>query len=319
LLLDYLRSDGQLTAKDFRYVGCDGRGFDQDPGAGPEPGRPSIPFAFTDVLHSETWRALRSVADFEEPRTMFQPAGGMDRLPYAFARHLGPLIRYEHSVEKVRQSGTKVHIEYSTPSGRGTLAADYCICTIPLSVLRNVDLQVSTPFKLAINSASYDTAGKLGIQMGRRFWEEDHGIYGGHIYFDDQDIHTISLPSTGWLGKKGVVLGYYQFNAHAAKISALTLRERADCAVAAGQKIFPQYADHAESFFSIAWHRVQYSMGGWARWSAENRKSFYPLLCEPDGRLYLAGEHLSYLTGWQEGAIESAWLQLQKLHQRVHA
>ena len=26
-------------------------------------------------------------------------------------------------------------------------------------------------------------------------------------------------------------------------------------------------------------------------------------LLEPEGRLYLAGEHLSYLTGWQEGGI----------------
>ncbi|HEX5377364.1 MAG TPA: hypothetical protein VFW47_02260, partial [Phenylobacterium sp.] len=41
--------------------------------------------------------------------------------------------------------------------------------------------------------------------------------------------------------------------------------------------------------------------------------------CEPDGRLYLAGEHLSYLTGWQAGGIESAWQQIAKLHARVHA
>jgi monoamine oxidase len=203
-LLEYLRSDGQLTAKDFRYVGCDGRGFDTNPGAGLAPGQPSRPFSFTDVLHSETWRALRSVADFEEPRTMFQPTGGMDRLPYAFTRRLGNIIRYENVVERIRQSDSAVDIDYSTKGRRGTLSADYCICALPLSVLRNIDLHVSPAFKDAIDSTSYDTAGKMGIQMRRRFWEEDHGIYGGHIYFDDPDIHTISLPSTGWLGQKGV-------------------------------------------------------------------------------------------------------------------
>ncbi len=41
------------------------------------------------------------------------------------------------------------------------------------------------------------------------------------------------------------------------------------------------------------------------------------MLCEPDGRLYFAGEHLSYLGGWQAGAIESAWQQIAKLHARV--
>jgi len=33
----------------------------------------------------------------------------------------------------------------------------------------------------------------------------------------------------------------------------------------------------------------------------------------------LAGEHLSYLTGWQAGAIESAWQQVEALHRRASA
>ena len=56
--------------------------------------------------------------------------------------------------------------------------------------------------------------------MKRRFWEEDHAIYGGHVYFDNPDISSIAFPSTGWLGPKGVLLGYYQFGTNAAKISA---------------------------------------------------------------------------------------------------
>ena len=35
--------------------------------------------------------------------------------------------------------------------------------------------------------------------------------------------------------------------------------------------------------------------------------------------LLLAGEHLSYLTGWQAGAIESAWQQIAKIHARASA
>ena len=31
----------------------------------------------------------------------------------------------------------------------------------------------------------------------------------------------------------------------------------------------------------------------------------------------LAGEHLSYLGGWQAGAIESAWQQIGRIHARV--
>jgi monoamine oxidase len=60
-------------------------------------------------------------------------------------------------------------------------------------------------------------------------------------------------------------------------------------------------------------------MGGWVMWDEDGRKDAYPILTEPDGRIYLAGEHLSYITGWQEGALESSWQQMTKLNKRVHA
>ncbi len=322
LFLDYLKSEGYLTDKDLRYVGTSGRGYDVDPGAGldPGPGRPSTPYAMSDLLHSRTWETLKSVADFDQQRTMFEPVGGMDRLPAAFARELGPLIRLQHVVEKISQNEQGVMVGYVDAQGqRGSVSGDYCVCAIPLSVLRSIDLQVSPGFKEAMGGVSYALVGKIGLQMKRRFWEEDHAIYGGHVYFDDADVGSISLPSTGWLGKKGVVLGYYQFFANAAKISALSLSERQAFATAAGQKVFPQYAENVESSFSIAWHRVPYNLGGWAQWSEDGRRDAYPKLVEPDGRIYLAGEHLSYITGWQEGGIESAWSQITKLHKRVNA
>ena len=318
LFLDYLKSEGYLTAADFKYVGCDGRGYDVNPGAGLDPGKASTPYALGDVLQSETWKTLRSVSDFDQQRTMFQPQGGMDRLPYAFVRNLKPSIRYQHVVEKIGQTPDKVQVTYVDAQGqRGVVTADYCICAIPLSVLKNIDMQVSPQFKAAMGGVSYALVGKIGLQMKRRFWEEDHAIYGGNVYFDNPDVGSIALPSTGWMGEKGVLLGYYQFGANAAKISALGLKDREAFAVAAGQKVFPQYAANTEKSFSIAWHRVPFNLGGWAQWSEEGRRDSYPTLVEPDGRIYLAGEHLSYLTGWQEGGIESAWQQIAKLHKRA--
>ncbi len=320
LFLDYLKGEGYLSDKDFRYVGTPGRGYDVDPGAGLQPGAPSTPHAMTDLLHSRTWDTLRSVSDYDQQRTMFEPVGGMDRLPYAFARELGPIIHLQHVVEKISQTEQGVSVGYVDAQGqRGTISGDYCVCAIPLSVLRGIDLQVSPEFKAAMAGVSYASVGKIGLQMKRRFWEEDHAIYGGHIYYDDPDIGSISLPSTGWLGQKGVILGYYQFFANAAKISALSLAERQAFATAAGQKVFPQYAENVETAFSIAWHRVPYNLGGWAQWSDDGRRDAYPKLLEPQGRIYLAGEHLSYITGWQEGGIESAWSQITKLHKRVNA
>jgi monoamine oxidase len=320
IFLSYLRREGYLSAKDFRYLGTDARGYKVNPGAGLNPGVESEPSSMLDVLHNGGWRTLGSVASFEQQRTMFQPVGGMDRTPAAFVRNLKTKIRYGLRVEKVSQDPGRVEVSYVDKAGkRGVVTGDYCICTIPLSVLRNIDLQVSPKFKQAISGVSYALVGKIGLQMKRRFWEENHQIYGGHVYFDDADIGTMTLPSTGWQSQKGVILGYYHFGAGAAKISAMSPADRRAFALRAGQKVFPEYTSSAEGAFSVAWHRVEHNLGGWAQWSEDGRRDFYPTLNEPDGRLYLAGEHLSYLTGWQAGAIESAWQQIAKIHKRVNA
>ena len=323
MFLDYLRSEGYLGKDDFKYIGTEGREPTILPGAGlnPGPGKESAPLALTDILKSQTWQVLKSVSSLDQQRTMFQPTGGMDQLPVHFARNIKPgIIRLGHVVEKISQSPDKVTVAYVDSKGqRGTVVADYCVCTIPLSVLRTIDMQVAPKFKAAMGGVSYALVCKIGLQMKERFWETNHRIYGGHVYVDDPMIQSISLPSTGWLGQKGTLLGYYPHGAPAAKVSAMTLEGRKAFALAGGQKVFPEYTAACESAFSIAWHRVPFNMGGWAQWTEEGRAQSYPVLTEPDGRIYLAGEHLSYITGWQEGGIESAWQQIGKLHKRVHA
>ena len=322
LFLNYLRSEGYLTRNDFKYIGTEGRGPIVNPGAGldPGPGKESKPYPLTDILKSGTWRTLKSVSGLDQQRTMFEPVGGMDQLPMHFVKNMKPIIRMQHEVKKIAQSPDKVEVSYIDAAGKpGVITADYCLCCIPLSVLRTIDVQCSPKFKEAIAGVSYALVGKIGLQMKTRFWEEKYQMYGGHVYVDDPMISTISLPSSGWLGQKGVILGYYGQGANAAKVSALSLADRKKLALDAGSKAFPEYAENCESAFSIAWHRVPFNMGGWAQWTEEGRAKYYPTLLEPEGRLYLAGEHLSYITGWQEGGIESAWQQIAKIHARVQS
>ena len=317
----YLVTEGRLSSKDLKYTGTDGRGFDVLPGAGtdPGPGKPSTPFSLHDVLDSGAWQVLSSVAEYDQQRTMLQPVGGMDQIAMGFGRAAGHLVRFGTTVKKVEQSPTGVTVSYVDKAGApGTISADYCICTIPISVAKNIDMQLAPATKAAMTKVSYAPVNKIGLQMKRRFWEEDHWIYGGHIYTDDPAISTISLPSTGWQSQKGVLLGYYSFGAPAVRLSALKPAERAAYAVSVGQKVFPQYAECFETAFSKSWHLDEHNLGAWAEWSDESRATAYPVLCQPDGRIYFAGEHLSYLGGWQAGAIESAWQQIGKLHARVH-
>jgi monoamine oxidase len=321
LLLDYLAHEGQLAGADLQYKGRSGRGFVTNPGAGLTPGTPSDPLGFKDLLASKLGNVYSAVQDFPMQNTMFQPVGGMDQIAKAFEKRVGKNIRYHAEVQTLRQNAAGVAVTFKdTLSGKvSSVSADYCLCAIPLSVLRNIDTDFSDQFKQAVKAVAYAPVGKIGLQMKRRFWEEDDQIYGGHVLTDIKGINTISLPSAGWQKKKGVLLGYYHYQNTAIEISALTPQERAEFALDAGQKIFPAYRSSFESAFSVAWHRVQYNLGGWAEWNDKNRASAYPLLVEGEGRVLLAGEHLSYLTGWQAGAIESAWQQIAKLHERASA
>ena len=51
---------------------------------------------------------------------------------------------------------------------------------------------------------------------------------------------------------------------------------------------------------SVAWPKVPFQLGGWG-------VSDPGILLTPDDRIFFAGEHLSILQGWQEGAILSAY------------
>ncbi|QJE03396.1 flavin monoamine oxidase family protein [Massilia forsythiae] len=321
LLLDYLAHEGALNAKDLAYKGRNGRGWAVNPGAGLRPGTASDPLAFRDLLSSKVGKVYSAVQEFPMHTTMFQPVGGMDRIAQGFASRLGGKIRYGQEVQRIRQTpdGVTVALKDVASGKLSSVSADYVLCAIPLSVLRTIDTDFSERFKGAMKAVSYAPVGKIGLQMKRRFWEEDDQIYGGHVLTDIKGINTISLPSSGWQSRKGVVLGYYHYALDAIEASALSPAERAEFAVSAGERIFPQYRDAYENAFSVAWHRVQYNLGGWAEWDEAGRKNAYPVLLEGEGRVLLAGEHLSYLTGWQAGAIESAWQQIEQLHKRASA
>jgi monoamine oxidase len=193
------------------------------------------------------------------------------------------------------------------------------ISTIPLSVLKDIPGDLSPAYREAIVAgSSYASVGKIGLQFKRRFWEEDESIYGGLTYTDMREIGTIAYPTWGWLTQKGTVQGYYNFGSTATQVGDLHPDERTAMALEHGSRIHGQpYVDEFEQAFSVSWDRVRYSNGGWSGWSSDALQQYYPTLLEPDGRVYLAGEMLSHVPAWQEGAIAAAWMQIEKLHARV--
>jgi monoamine oxidase len=68
---------------------------------------------------------------------------------------------------------------------------------------------------------------------------------------------------------------------------------------------------------SVAWKNVPFTRGGWAEWSRTARAKQFPVLLKGDGLYLFAGEHMSYINGWQEGAVRSAHKVLEDIAERV--
>ena len=327
ILLEALRDLGALD-KDFRYRAGDDaseyRGYAKDPGGGLTAASvDGDPISVHDILTSRLWRNLANFQLYDFQTTMFQPVGGMGRIGEAFARQLPGLIRYRAKVTGVAQDQSGVRVEFVDMLSRGAneeAKADWCVCTLPLSILSQLRLDVSAPMKAAIGAVPYASAVKIGLQFTRRFWEEDDHIFGG-VSYTDLPIRQISYPSGGLNGGgKGVLLGAYLFGGpNAYEFAAMPPAERIQRAVELGSELHPQYAQEFENGFSVAWSRSPFTLGCAGDWSDEARRAHYDDLCKIDGRIVLAGEHASYIPAWQEGAILSALDAIGRLHQRVMA
>lgn len=193
--------------------------------------------------------------------------------------------------------------------------ADYCISTIPLPVLKNIPKDVSQPVQSAIAAARYDSAGKIGLQFKRRFWEQDAEIYGGRSW-TDQEVGQIIYPSHAFTTAKGVLVGYHlDFKG--------TMRERPPAeiqrlAIEHGARVHPQYPAEFETAFSVTWARVPWSGGSWRSESSAAHRDLAPLR-EPDGRIYFAGAYMTALSSFMQGAFESARDVAMALHTRALA
>ena len=85
-----------------------------------------------------------------------------------------------------------------------------------------------------------------------------------------------------------------------AVLPVTSLGERITVARAQGAAVHPQINGETSAGVSVAWPKVPYQLGAWGISSPG-------VLLMRDDRIVFAGEHLSILQGWQEGAILSAY------------
>ncbi|RMB87303.1 flavin monoamine oxidase family protein [Streptomyces shenzhenensis] len=319
-LLTFLKSYGSLGA-DHTYTGTEHRGFTVDPGASGTPGTElgDVP-TLSEVFASNVGRSFSFEFGYDQAMLMFQPVGGMDRIPGAFARAIGEeRIRTGAPVTDIRNTGDGVVVTYTQHGRTRTVKADYCIATLAPHILAKTSHNLGSAVQTALLAVRPSYASKIGLEYKSRWWERDFRIFGG-ITETDMDLDHIWYPSYGHLGDRGVIIGYYNTGAHSEVYSALTPAQRLERAVAQGVAIHGEkYRTELAASFSHQWKLAPYLEGAWHSMPGGPDAPAYAPLNQAQGNVYFAGDYLSYLDAWQHGAITSARKVVTELHRRVLA
>ena len=314
-----LRAFGALD-RDMAYKGSGRAGYSEPPGGGTQAGTRSQPLDLHQILDADFWRFQTNFGEsWDQAATMMQPVGGMGRIGQAFGHKLGDVIQYGAEVRELRRSGNGARVVWrDTKTGKQrAIETPFVVITIPLPVLRTIPADFTADTRAAIDAVEYVPAGKVAFQAERRFWELDHSIYGG-ISWTSRDITQVWYPSAGIHQKKGILVSAYIWSDELGdKFAAKSPAQRLGDALDDGERLHPTYRRHLNKGVSVAWKNIPYSGSGWSEWSREARGKYYGQLLNGDGPFLFAGEHMSYINGWQEGAVRSAHFTLSDIARRI--
>ena len=298
-----VQAGGPMPPRDVTYHGSENAGLAIEPGAGDQVGkaRPPMPL---DIVGDPFAQNMATFSDsIEMQATMQQPVGGMDRIPYALYEQVKKAVHLNSEVAAIRRKGTGVEIAYtSKATGKSAVvAADYCICTIPLTVLGKIPNDFSAAQQAAIGrNATYGDGYKIAFQAPR-FWETEAQIYGG-LSFTERDTFITWYPSYGFHQAQGVLVAGYAFDGNMAKRS---MPEQIEYAKGTIERLHPGQSGKMQAPLIVHWGAMPYSFG-LSSYMADANPDDYTLLSQNDGPFYFAGEHLSHVGAWQQGAFVSA-------------
>jgi monoamine oxidase len=315
-IVHFLRQYGDLNPDDL-FIKTSRDGF-KNPKFGELPlPEPLDPLPMDPLLDANLWFGTLVEDVLEWQPTMFQPIGGMDRIPYAFAARLDPVIRYGAVVTGLRQSSDGVTVTYNDGGGASqTVKADYCICAMPLTMVRTMDADFSPEVRAVLDKTVYDHAYKIAWEAPR-FWEKESNIYGGISYLQ-QAVELVWYPSARLFSQNGIIIGGYGGENGGPLGKMPNTQAKLDASRRSIELLHPGHGKDLTKPIYVGWGQIPYNLGSWIQEDLLTQPVLSTLQA-PDRRVYFAGDHTSHLVGWQEGAAQSAWRVVNQLGARMQS
>lgn len=284
--------------------------------------------------------------------------GGSVNLPYAFYRSFSSdnppgyrdipnaalgLVSFNqgHFVTGIYQSDyrSKVVLKYrnTTEAKENADIFDYCICSIPYSSLRKVEIKpyFSNMKMQAIMELNYIDAQKTLFLCNRRFWEKntDYGNMTGGISFTDLPIQSIIYPGDHNAcpisvscspNEPGVLTASYNLGQNAVRIGGQKEPMRYEIVRRNVEEVHGLPRGFLNSVIerhqTVHWNDEPDFTGAFAL-SLPGQKPLFAyesLKPEFNNRIFFAGEHVSAKHGWIQGALYSGKAAANQLAMHFH-
>lgn len=321
-LVDFLHGFGDLNASG-NYVGTTRAGFTTPRGAGPAQSDLHKPLKLTELLAADFSKGEFYEEQIDWQATMFQPVGGMDRIAYAFAKSLGDLIQYDCRVTEITTGDGSVTVAYSKSGASQTLTADFCICTMPIAVLAKTKNNFSSETRRAFTGLPMTAQYKIAWESPR-FWEKENNIYGGISFLDDA-VDLVWYPTDKLFSSTGVVIAGFNLESEdlTGKLTPFgalpSVQAKLEASRAAVEKLHPGCSHLLAKPIYVSWSKIPYSLGAYANNRHRECDAAYAQLDKPQGRTYFAGDYLSHLVGWQEGAVLSSHRAIERIAGQIQS
>jgi monoamine oxidase len=236
---------------------------------------------------------------------------GADTLPAAFEPILMNDTRLGAEVHAIEQRPDDVVVRFKDAVGaRGSVTADECILTVPLVLLRHMEINGLDVDKwFTIRNVYYGRAHKIFMQFSRRWWADDYAITHG-VTVTDLAIRNVVYTPAGQDPSlnKGVIIASYAWEQDSMAYSMLDEPQRIAQALEDLSKIHPEAAETFEFGISHDWALDRHGGGiGPLFRPSEMSGRFFDDIARPVDRLWFAGDACSRLERrWIEGALSSA-------------
>ena len=224
------------------------------------------------------------------------------------------MVHFNAPVTAIRKTSKGVQISYTEGGTAKQIDATYCICAMPFSMIKKIPHDLSPDFKKVIDESTMAGSYKVAWES-RRFWEQDYNIYGG-LSFVSQGPSPVWYPSSRLMHPTGIVVAGYTDEASDPAFLKMTMEQKFAASRATIEKLHPGHSKELMNPIFCGWKHVEWNEGSWIR-SYGGGPSGYNTVIQADGPIYFAGDTISHIVGWQEGAALSAKRAVTMISEKV--